>query len=66
IIIALVPTRLLLMNRLWPKETLSFVDAWACRKGTPEDVLDHAESQADLQEETFGLRTKGQEETAAV
>ena len=36
IIIALVPARLLLMNRLWSRETLRFVDAWACREGTPE------------------------------
>jgi len=40
IIIALVPTRLLLMNRLWHRETLKFVDAWACRDGTPEDDED--------------------------
>ena len=37
IIITLVPIRLLLMNRLWNKHTLKFVDAWACREGTPED-----------------------------
>ena len=24
------------MNRIWGRETLRFVDAWACRKGTPE------------------------------
>jgi HCO3- transporter family len=36
IIIALVPVRLLLMNRLWDRETLRFVDAWACKDGTPE------------------------------
>lgn len=40
IIIALVPARLLLMNRLWSRETLRFVDAWACRGGTPEDDED--------------------------
>ena len=40
IIIALVPTRLLLMNKLWSRETLRFVDAWACREGTPEDDED--------------------------
>lgn len=40
IIIALVPIRLLLMNRLWHRETLRFVDAWACRDGTPEDDED--------------------------
>ena len=36
IIIALVPARLLLMNKLWNREILRFVDAWACRDGTPE------------------------------
>ncbi|KAL9009478.1 MAG: hypothetical protein Q9173_005497 [Seirophora scorigena] len=40
LIIILVPNRLLLMNRLWSRETLRFVDAWACRKGTPEDDKD--------------------------
>ncbi|KAL2043752.1 hypothetical protein N7G274_003271 [Stereocaulon virgatum] len=40
IIIALVPIRLLVMNRIWNKETLRFVDAWACRDGTPEDDED--------------------------
>ena len=37
IIIALVPVRLLLMNRIWNKKTLRFVDEWACRDGAPED-----------------------------
>jgi HCO3- transporter family len=40
IIIALVPVRLLLMNKLWRREVLRFVDAWACREGTPEDDED--------------------------
>jgi len=40
IIILLVPARLKLMNRLWNRETLRFVDAWACREGTPEDDED--------------------------
>ncbi|RDW62308.1 anion exchange protein [Coleophoma cylindrospora] len=40
IIILLVPARLLLMNRIWDRETLRFVDAWACRPGTPEDTED--------------------------
>ena len=38
IIIALVPLRLLLMNRIWNKKTLRFVDEWACRDGAPEDI----------------------------
>jgi len=40
IIIALVPIRLLVMNKIWHRETLRFVDAWACREGTPEDDED--------------------------
>lgn len=40
IIIALVPIRLLLMNKMWNKETLRFVDTWACRDGAPEDAED--------------------------
>lgn len=40
IIIALVPIRLLLMNRIWDRKTLAIVDTWACRKGYPEDNLD--------------------------
>ena len=36
----LVPIRLLLLTKLWNRETLRFVDAWACRKGTPEDDKD--------------------------
>lgn len=42
IIIALVPFRLLLMNRIWNRETLRYVDAWACRDGTPEGDEDNA------------------------
>ena len=42
IIIGFVPARLLLMNRLWSRETLRFVDSWACRDGTPEDDEDRA------------------------
>ena len=41
IIIACVPARLLLMNKIWRREVLRFVDAWACREGTPEDDEDH-------------------------
>ena len=36
IVIACVPARLLIMNHIWPRETLRYVDAWACRPGTPE------------------------------
>lgn len=37
VIIALVPVRLTLMNRIWSRETLRLVDGWACRPGKPED-----------------------------
>jgi hypothetical protein len=40
IIIALVPFRLLAMNKMWSPEVLRYVDRWACRDGTPEDVED--------------------------
>ncbi|KAF2674130.1 hypothetical protein BT63DRAFT_419441 [Microthyrium microscopicum] len=40
IIILLVPLRLLIMNRVWNRETLRYVDAWACYDGTPEDDED--------------------------
>lgn len=51
IIIALVPARLLLMNRIWRREVLRFVDAWACKEGTPEDGED-AKMQAAQEEDT--------------
>ena len=53
IIIALVPIRLLLMPKLWKRETLRFVDAWACRAGTPEDdedLLNDSEKHAASQD----------------
>ncbi len=40
IIIALVPLRLTLMNKIWSRETLRAVDGWACRPGKPEDSGD--------------------------
>lgn len=40
IIIALAPMRLFVMNRIWSRETLRYVDAWACKEGTPEDDED--------------------------
>jgi hypothetical protein len=45
IIIALVPLRLLLMNRIWKRDTLRFIDAWACKDGTPEDDEDRKAEQ---------------------
>ncbi len=37
VIIALVPLRLTLMNKIWSRATLRTVDGWACRPGKPED-----------------------------
>ncbi|PHH76546.1 hypothetical protein CDD80_1452 [Ophiocordyceps camponoti-rufipedis] len=44
VIIALVPVRLTLMSRIWNRETLRFVDGWACRPGKPEDDAGPAEA----------------------
>ncbi|KAK4181771.1 putative transporter [Triangularia setosa] len=38
LIIILVPIRLCVMNQIWGRETLRFVDGWACREGKPEDA----------------------------
>ncbi|PNS17448.1 hypothetical protein CAC42_7131 [Sphaceloma murrayae] len=35
-ILALVPIRLTWMKKIWAREVLRHVDAWACREGTPE------------------------------
>ena len=43
VIIILVPIRLLVMNQIWKRETLSFIDGWACREGKPEDDADDGE-----------------------
>ncbi|KAH0565535.1 hypothetical protein GP486_001068 [Trichoglossum hirsutum] len=40
IIVALVPIRLIVMRKLWNRETLRHVDQWACKEGTPEDEED--------------------------
>ncbi|KAL5357552.1 hypothetical protein BJX96DRAFT_172627 [Aspergillus floccosus] len=48
LIVALVPFRLLVMKRWWPQEYLRFVDAWACREGTPEDDEDTTAKQNDM------------------
>ncbi|KAI9772625.1 MAG: hypothetical protein M1840_000219 [Geoglossum simile] len=47
IIIALVPVRLVVMKKLWNRETLRYVDQWACKGGAPED-----EEDGDMREET--------------
>lgn len=52
IIIALVPFRLLAMNRIWNREVLRFVDRWACREGCPEG--DDDERRASLAASQMG------------
>lgn len=52
LIIALVPFRLLVMKKWWPREVLRFVDAWACREGTPEDDEDAEKSNGLPTQET--------------
>ena len=52
-IIALVPIRLQLMNKIWGNATLRYVDAWACRDGTPEDdenILPNVEKEANIKD----------------
>ena len=62
LIIVLVPVRLLLMNRIWSRETLLWVDAWACREGHPEDLPgdDDAAPTAEGDEEQGVVREKTQ------
>jgi hypothetical protein len=47
------------MKRWWPREVLRFVDAWACREGTPEDDEDAQKTQgqdsSDSEPVTVGI-----------
>lgn len=54
LIIALVPARLFLMNRVWNRETLRYVDGWACRTGTPEDDEDSKMMYRAMEEQQLG------------
>ncbi|KAJ5099453.1 hypothetical protein N7532_006454 [Penicillium argentinense] len=63
LIIALVPFRLLVMKRWWPREALRFVDAWACREGTPEDDED---AQAKEDEQAVEERSSGAHFTGGI
>lgn len=54
IIIALVPFRLLAMNKIWSADVLRYVDRWACREGTPEDVEDERRASLVDQNENGG------------
>lgn len=43
VIVMLVPVRLVVMRKAWGRETLRWVDEWACRPGRPEDDEDGGE-----------------------
>ena len=62
LIIALVPVRLMVMNRIWHRDVLRFVDAWACREGTPEDEEDPRTAVSPVSRaedhEIWGLETR--------
>lgn len=47
------------MKRWWPREVLRFVDAWACREGTPEDDEDGRERRNKPHEEDVGAGNGG-------
>ena len=62
IVIACVPARLLIVNRIWSRETLRYVDGWACKPGTPEDDEDKKKEDA----EGVGGSDSDQQDSAAV
>ncbi|KAJ9288896.1 hypothetical protein DTO021C3_3421 [Paecilomyces variotii] len=64
LIIALVPFRLLIMKRWWNREVLRFVDAWACREGTPEDDEDAERRAAEETEERGDNNRRGSDSGA--
>jgi len=50
------------MKKLWNRETLRYVDAWACREGTPEDTEDErAQSSHEMQGSDGVTREKEKE-----
>jgi len=64
VIIALVPIRLLFMNKIWNRETLRYVDAWACKEGTPEDEQDRlAEEEKRARPEEGLMATNASQQT---
>lgn len=66
IIIALVPFRLLAMNKIWSPEVLRYVDRWACRDGTPEDVEDERRASLATQQHPSDALGGPQEEVRDV
>ncbi|KAK1993133.1 hypothetical protein LX36DRAFT_266300 [Colletotrichum falcatum] len=66
IIIILVPVRLFVMNRIWSRQTLRYVDGWATREGKPEDdeydrrqegVLTSSDATRRVVDEEHGTKT---------
>jgi hypothetical protein len=55
LIVLLVPFRLMVMNRIWNRETLRHVDAWACKDGTPEDDEDMKKGLQTVSEPSVGV-----------
>ncbi|KAF4553426.1 HCO3- transporter-like protein 1 [Elsinoe fawcettii] len=54
-ILALVPVRLTWMKKVWDREVLRYVDAWACRDGTPEGDEDARLALGDNEREGRGV-----------
>ncbi|KAJ4298299.1 hypothetical protein N0V90_006199 [Kalmusia sp. IMI 367209] len=63
IILLLVPIRLQVMNRVWNREVLRYVDAWACRDGTVEDEEDKRKELAVRSETDVELQVRSGSET---
>jgi hypothetical protein len=59
IIIALVPTRLFLMEKIWNREVLRHVDQWACKDWTPE-----GDENARAEKRARRMRDKGEKGAA--
>ncbi len=47
------------MNKIWGRETLRFVGAWACKGGTPEDDEDRKNGIPTSQEEKEKVKSSG-------
>lgn len=48
LVVACVPMRLLVVRRIWSRQTLRIVDRWSCREGSPEDDEDAMRGEAAL------------------
>ena len=50
------------MKRFWNREALRFVDAWACKVGTPEDEEDEKSGDEDNGDYEHGIANENGEE----